>query len=488
MANWMKEALRQRPWRGVLLLALGTAAAYQAASSFAGAAAKEPREKVEAAVLQSAARGETTFWVLLHEKANLAPAIGMKRDDARGEFVYRSLKEVAERSQANLRADLEARGARFKPFWILNAIRVTGDESLLLELAARADVKSIIADGAFRIPTPKLEAPEPRINTIEWGIETVRAQRVWAVFNDRGENIVVANVDTGVQYNHPALVRQYRGNLGGGNFDHNYNWFDPSNVCGNPSNVPCDNVNHGTHTMGTMVGDDGQPGVNQIGVAPNAKWMACKGCETNSCSFAALAACGQWILAPTNLSGGNPQPSLRPHVVNNSWGGGGGDPFYASVVNGWVASGIFPSFSNGNSGPGCGSSGSPGDYVNAYSAGAFSRTLAIASFSSRGPSAFGGELKPNIAAPGVSVRSSVPTNGYASLSGTSMAAPHVSGVVALIWSKAPAVSRDIAATRLLLDNTAKDKSDLSCGGTADDNNVWGEGRLNALGAVSEALR
>ena len=131
---------------------------------------------------------------------------------------------------------------------------------------------------------------------------------------------MVANIDTGVQYNHPALVNQYRGNLGGASFDHNYNWFDPSSVC--PSPVPCDNNNHGTHTMGTMVGDDG--GTNQIGVAPGARWIAAKGCETNNCSDAALLASAQWILAPTDLNGSNPRPDLRPDIVNNSWGGGGG--------------------------------------------------------------------------------------------------------------------------------------------------------------------
>ena len=80
-----------------------------------------------------------------------------------------------------------------------------------------------------------------------------------------------------MQFDHPALVRQYRGNNGDGTFDHNYNWFDPAGVCV-PSTAPCDNDGHGTHTMGTMVGDDG--GANQIGVAPGAKWIAAKGCES----------------------------------------------------------------------------------------------------------------------------------------------------------------------------------------------------------------
>src|SRR5206468_1046938 len=198
--------------------------------------------------------------------------------------------------------------------------------------------------------------------------------------------IVVANIDTGVQFDHPALVRQYRGNNGDGTFDHNYNWFDPASVCGFPSVAPCDNVFHGTHTMGTMVGDDGAG--NQIGVAPAARWIAAKGCESDSCTVASLLAAGQWVLAPTDLNGQNPRPDLRPHIVNNSWGGGSGDPFFQSTVQAWVAAGMFPAFANGNNGQfGCGSASSPGDYPESYGVGAYDINNTIAFFSGRGPSA-----------------------------------------------------------------------------------------------------
>jgi subtilisin family serine protease len=472
-----------------LFALLALSAAYVAASSLSGSAmAADPLAKVERKVLaQTRANAETTFWVLMKAKADLSPASTMSRDD-RGRFVYQRLNAVAEASQAGVRAFLDTRKASFQSFWIANALRVVGDESLIRELAARDDVEQILATRTYTIPTPQPGKEEPRVNVVEWNIDRIRADDVWSTFGTRGEGIVVANIDTGTQYNHPALVRQYRGNVGGGNFNHNYNWFDPSMVCGNPSLVPCDNNGHGTHTMGTMVGDDGDPGTNQIGVAPHARFIAAKGCETNSCSDFALLASAQWILAPTDLQGQNPRPDLRPHIVNNSWGGGGGDPWYQASVNAWIASGIFPQFSNGNAGPGCGSSGSPGDYVQSYSAGAFDINNNIAGFSSRGASAFGGELKPNIAAPGVGVRSSVPNNGYASFNGTSMASPHVAGTVALIWSAAPAIQGDIDATRTLLDNTAVDTFDAQCGGTADDNNVWGEGKLDAFAAVDQSPR
>src|SRR6266545_2721797 len=266
-----------------------------------------------------------------------------------------------------------------------------------------------------------------------------RTPRVWDQPGVRGEGVVVANIDTGVQYDHPALAASYRGRRTGGLVDHNYNWFDPSRIC--PTAAPCDNNGHGTHTMGTMVGRQGS---DEIGVAPGATWMAVKGCESSSCSLSALLAAGQWILAPTDLAGRNPRPDLAPDVVNNSWGANVYDPWYQQIVEAWVAAGIFPAFANGNAGPGCGTSGSPGVYTASYSSGAFAPNDTIAYFSSRGP-APDGTVKPNIAAPGVDVRSSVPGNGYASLSGTSMASPHTAAVVALMWSAAPALDGDIPA-------------------------------------------
>lgn len=189
------------------------------------------------------------------------------------------------------------------------------------------------------------------------------------------------------------------------------------------------------------------------------------------------------MLAPTDLSGNNPDPSLRPHVVNNSWGGGVGDPFYAAIVDAWRAAGIFPVFSIGNSGPSCGSANSPGDDPDSFAVGATDIFDEIAFFSSRGPSAFGG-LKPNVAGPGVDVRSSVPGGGYAEFSGTSMAAPHVTGLVALLWSGNPDLRREIDATAAILESTASDRLDFSCGGDGDGdpNNVFGEGIIDALTA------
>jgi subtilisin family serine protease len=469
------------------LLATGAATALAAAMltvhASGATAIEDPTAHVDSGVLADlAANGTAEFFVYLDERPDLAPATGISNRVSRAQFVYDQLTTTAAASQAEVRALLEAHGADFTPFWITNAILVQGDRTLLEQLAAHPDVTSIGPNETVPLIEPVASGPaDNTIQAVEWGVANINADDVWADFGVTGVGIVVATIDTGVQFNHPALVNQYRGNLGGGSFDHNYNWHDPSAICS--PGVPCDNHGHGTHVTGTMVGDDG--GSNQIGVAPGAKWIAAKGCEVSSCSQGALLSSGQWMVAPTDVNGNNPDPSKAPHVVNNSWGGGGGNNWYMDIVDAWVNAGIFPMFSNGNSGPSCGTAGSPGDYPQSYGVGAYDINNNIAGFSSRGPSAFGG-IKPNISAPGVSVRSSLPTNSYGLFSGTSMASPHASGVVALVWSAASDLIGDISGTRSVLDTTARDVSDLQCGGSAGNNNVWGEGRIDAHAAVTLA--
>lgn len=460
---------------------VAAATAGPAASSSSSGAVSSTAQAV--ASKASAAPAKPTVWVVLKSQANAAQAAKANKDwKGKGQAVFNALTTTASSSQANLKSFLSTRAAKFKTFWITNAIKVTADQQTIDEIAKRSDVASVLPDKTYSLPP--LQPNSKSISAVEWNIENIHAPEVWAQFGARGDGIVVANIDTGVQFDHPALVGQYRGNNGDGTFDHNYNWFDPANVCGFPSTVPCDNVFHGTHTMGTMVGDDKNG--NQIGVAPAARWIAAKGCESNSCSLDSLLSAGQWVLAPTDLSGQNPRPDLRPHIVNNSWGGGGADPFYQATVQAWVAAGIFPAFANGNAGPSCGSAGSPGDYPESYAVGAYDSSNLIAFFSSRGPSGLDGGMKPNISAPGVNVRSSVPGNGYDIFSGTSMATPHLAGAVALLWSASATLLGDVAGTRALFDQTAVDTNDTSCGGTADNNNTYGQGRLDILATMGQA--
>lgn len=435
--------------------------------------------------------GSATFFVVMKEHADTRTANGIQDWAARGHAVVDSLKEVANRTQAPVLQRLsQLPGVEVTPFWIVNTIRVKTSadvafrESLLNELAARDDVDSIRGDEHWEIPTPLPGTTEPTVQNVEWGVARVHAPDVWDQFGTRGEGIVVASIDTGVQFNHPALAAQYRGLQPDGSFDHNYNWFDPAHIC--PGGTPCDNVGHGTHTMGTMVGDDGVG--NQIGVAPGATWIAAKGCESGSCSSFALLSSGQWVLAPTDLSGQNPNPDLRPNIVNNSWGGSANDPFYQATVQAWRTAGIFPAFANGNNGAGgCGSVSAPGAYPESFGVGAVDINDNIAGFSGRGSATFFGSiLKPDVSAPGVNVRSSVPNNGYGSMSGTSMATPHLSGVVALLWSALPGLVGDIDNSTFFLDASADTRLSTQCGDAGPPNNVYGWGIVNALAAIQLA--
>ncbi|AOS62934.1 S8 family serine peptidase [Actinoalloteichus hymeniacidonis] len=435
-------------------------------------------------------KGSADVWIVLEDRADLSAAAEVSDWADRGEAVVDTLQEHAEQSQAEAVALLTESAAEFTPYWISNRILVrSASESLANSITQVPGVERVALPSVLEIPEPleKTEA-DAVVDAIEWGIGSINADDVWADHGVTGEGIVVGSIDTGAEFDHPALIDAYRGNLGNGGFDHDHNWFDPSNACGSPSVAPCDNNGHGSHVTGTMTGDDGAG--NQIGVAPGAQWISAKGCESTGCSDSSLLASGQWILAPTDTDGQNPRADLRPHVVNNSWGSSNGsiiDPWYDEIVGAWTASGIFGLFSNGNSGPGCNTTGSPADSALSYGVGAYDVNNDIAYFSSRGPGA-DGDIRPSISAPGVNVRSSVPGGGYSSYNGTSMAAPHVAGAVALLWSAAPSLVGDIDGTRALLDTTAIDVDDTTCGGTAEDNNVWGEGRLDIAAAVDAAPR
>jgi subtilisin family serine protease len=366
-----------------------------------------------------------------------------------------------------------------------------GNQVLVSNLAGRSDVAQIVANHPIAVEEPNFFT-DAEIDTVVipqaylWNINVTRAPNVWA-YGVRGENIVVAEIDTGVQWDHPTLIIHYRG-WNGVSVNHNYNWFDPY---GQSTSAPADENGHGTHVMGTMVGADGA-NINQIGMAPGAKYISCKGYDNVSHYLLTteLLQCAQWMLAPTDLSGANPDAAKRPHIINNSWGGGAADYWFTGAVDAWRAAGIFPQFSNGNDGPACSTASSPGDYWNVFTAGATTDTNAIAGFSSRGPALNTGILKPDISAPGDNIRSSVPTNLYANYSGTSMASPHVAGAVALLWSSNPELIGQIDLTAWILRQTAAPlTTSEGCGGDgpADvPNNTYGYGLLDIKAAVDLA--
>jgi subtilisin family serine protease len=380
---------------------------------------------------------------------------------ARVQAVVDALRDHASRHQGAVRALLASEQAqgnvrRVVPFWVFNGLAVTATEPVIRRLAARADVFEVRPDAVIPAP-PGVEpsaTPAPAASGSVWNLDKIRAPEVWALDPAyTGVDQVIGSFDTGVDLSHPDLRDRYRGN-------HFISWFDPYFQHA----TPFDFNGHGTHTTGTAVGGDAS-GVN-IGVAPGARWIAAKAWDDSGLGLAsAFHEIFQWFLAP----GGN--PANAPDVVNSSWAfalGGCIGEFTADILA-FRAAGIFPSFAAGNNGPGDGSVRSPGASSDAFAAGATDSEDQVAAFSARGPSPCGGPVKPDLSAPGVAVISAYP-GGYLSANGTSMAAPHVSGAVAVLRSIDPALTVDELETLLVLGAV-----DL---GAAGPDNSFGHGRLD----------
>ncbi|BEL01920.1 hypothetical protein Q0Z83_001110 [Actinoplanes sichuanensis] len=429
------------------------------------------------------------FWITFETGADLAPATKIADWTARGRFVYDALTAAAKNSVASVAPELDRAGVKYTSYPIANAVLVKGGtEKLALDVAARVQVAEIHATPQVALVDPvdeKITVERSAAeDTVTWGLEAIHAPQAWAM-GATGAGITVSNLDSGVQFDHPALARQYRGAKPDGTVDHNYNWMATRGSC---TAAPCDDNGHGTHTMGTMVGVDG---ADHVGVAPDARWIATDGCCTSS-GVESLLRSGWWLLAPTDVQGDNPDPSQRPHVINNSWGQNvehDFDGFFEAIDEAWTAAGIFSVWSSGNTSPyaACDTVSTPGAAGSAYSVGALSPGGTLASFSRKGEGD-GGRIKPEISAPGDGVRSSYPNNGYVEMSGTSMAAPHVAGAVAALWSYDPTLIGQVDETRRLLGESAVDVDDTECGGTAEINNKYGEGRLDLVRLLELAPR
>jgi uncharacterized repeat protein (TIGR01451 family) len=459
----------------------------------------------------TAGGAEVDVLVILAEQADLSAAGERRTREGRLRYVYDRLRTTALKSQASLRTELDLAGVEYRPYYAVNMIALEGDRDLVARLAARSEVAQIVVNPHVRQELPMLDSGElsPQVGGgIAWGVKQIDADEVWEL-GYTGEGIVIAGQDTGYDWEHPALINQYRG-YNGVTATHDYNWHDaiheddphtlPGNPCGFDVAYPCDDDNHGTHTMGTMVGDDGEG--NRIGVAPSAQWIGCRNMEEGWGTPASYIECFEFFLAPYPV-GGDPftdgDPSQAPHVINNSWtcppSEGCNPGTLQAVVDNVRAAGIVVVASAGNSGSyGCGTvQDPPAIYDAALSVGATNGSDDIAGFSSRGPVTVdgSGRHKPDVSAPGVSVWSSVPGVGYGPMSGTSMAGPHVAGTVALLWSAAPELVGDVAATEWVIARTARPRTtSQGCGGDAVDdvpNNTYGWGIVDALGAVQSMI-
>ncbi len=478
-----------------------------AAASIAAPPEQAWQDKVHPLVLGQAEDGPVEFLVVLADRADLRAARDIPTKEGKGAFVVERLRRVAAASQAPLLESLEARGAETKSLWIANTIWVRGDLAAIEEMARRTDVQRIDANPKSKPPMPEVEESTRGPGMIEWNVSQVGADQIWALGYD-GSGIVVGSQDSGFFWDHPALMPSYRG-WDGVTADHDYNWHDTvisdalaPPTCLSNSPYPCDDgfiFPHGTYTMGVAVGDDG--GTRQIGVAPGAKWMGCRGFDLGGGTPASYMECFQWLVAPTDLTGLNPDPSMAPHVINNSWAcipaeGCNFDTLQTTVEN-TRAAGIVVVAAAGNDGNQCGTvQYPPAIYDASFTIGANDVNDVIGAISSRGPVTIDGSnrMKPDLVAPGINVTSAVGiwdiigggiTWDYIAADGTSASAPHVVGAVALLLDARPDLIGNVDAIENLLKATALPfGSNQPCGGLgpADTpNHVYGHGRLDLVG-------
>lgn len=467
------------------------AAGPRAASAVPSRARVDPRAR-------AALTAAETAWVLVHltEQADLSPAYHLRGKQARGRYVYTALRAVADRSQPALVRWLEGRGVPVERFWVENLVRARVDAETLALLARRPDVDRVQLEGRIRLIEPLPIEPPAGLGfrpaaalpaVVESGIKAINADEVWKM-GFKGEGVVVAVTDTGAELRHPAIKKNYRGYP---EMEHDYNWLDAVK----DQQSPLDVGNHGTHVTGTIVGSDP---VRQVGVAPGAKFISCRLIESRSGTDKESLRCLQWLIAPTKLDGSEPLPDRAPDIVNASWGNEPGqgclDETLHNAVRALEAAGILFVASAGNSGDRCQTICVPGAFPETFTVANYDvRAKQIHASSSRGPVAWpSGEIvKPDIAAPGTDINSSIPPTRYEQLTGTSMASPHIAGAAALLIDARPELKgRPELVRGILMASAVKGRNTARCGtdeeGSARDN-IEGVGLVDVKAAVVAAL-
>jgi len=388
--------------------------------------------------------------------------------------VIRALQTTSTKTQKDLIAFLEKEKAfgtviDYTSFWIFNGLCLTASPEVIKKIALRNDIDIISEDLPILPPIlhPSISLqPNPYYT---WNIERIRAPEVWDMGYD-GSGVVVGILDTGVDYTHPDLAEKYRG---GDN-----SWFDPFGE----HDQPYDYDGHGTHVTGTIVG--GNSIGKYIGVAPGVQWIAARlwndaGEDANISEAHKIF---QWFMDPD----GDPDTDDAPDIVNNSWSL---DKLFnifpycntelRDDIHAWRMAGIIPVFSAGNAGPFFFTGDSPANYPETIAVGATDFFDITFLMSSRGPNNCNLSIFPNISAPGVAILSSFTDSDYAYMSGTSLAAPHVVGTIALMLDVNPNLNfEEIEST---LKATAKPL------GLFHPNNIYGWGRVDALEAVKAVI-
>jgi len=453
------------PYFLILLLTFSLLGAYQSAQATGAVwrSLSPKANKVDGSLqvtLDNTAPGDMlTVIVTLNKQADLSRINGANRA-ARLQGVIQALQSTASSTQGHLTGLLNTYRSQglvesFTPFWVFNGFSVTATVEVINALAQDPDVYSITPDDIQIVPT---------YGTPEANISLVNAPALWNL-GYTGQGVVVASLDSGVDVSHPELSSRWRG---GSN-----SWYDPYNQY----STPVDPTGHGTWVTGVMVAGDANG--TSIGVAPGAQWIAAKIFDNSGNSSATVIHDSfQWLLDPDR----NPNTADAPQVVNNSWTYGypGCNLEFEPDLEALRAAGILPVFAAGNGGPNNNTSYSPANNPAAFAVGGVDNNDQIYTYSSRGPSNCGGSTDPfpDVVAPGVNIRTTDKYGLYAIETGTSLAAPHVAGGLALLLSAYPDLDSGVQEQALI--NTAVDL------GAAGPDDEFGYGRIDLFSAFDWA--
>jgi len=405
------------------------------------------------------------------------------------ENIYLTIGNYAMDSQAEIKGILDFWNISYHSYYLVNAIEVKSGPIFRYFLSKNDHVIKTLESPNLRPLPEKNMTVSGTTNVLvsdHWNLESLGVFQIREKYGVTGKGVIIGQADSGVDGQHPQLNEQYLGYRA----DDNFHWLDPWNL----TTEPTDSNGHGTQTLGIILGKD-------IGIAPDAKWIGCVNLARNFGNPGFYIECLQFLYAPYPQNG-NPflegRPDQGANIINNSWGcpliEGCDQELFQSAVKILRESGVFVVAANGNDGYyGCESTISPlAIYDEVLSVGALNKEGELAPFSSLGPASVKGEIhiKPDLIAPGVDIFSAMPNNTYSLMSGTSAAAPHVTGIVALMWSANPDLIGNISLTEELLFSTAKkyDGNLPTClKDNSNPNNAVGFGIVNAFNAVEAAI-